>query len=402
MGTKFVAVAVLFLINVLFLSIHIVYTAFEAHADLHITYTIYQQSPLKQINDSIYHLSFLAPIAEAVQDVESSSLITSNGGLVSVKGVTLICPPGAVDDPVVVKLILEEPSKYCGLILNHGLENDLKFGSPIINCQPNGQTFKKHVKFVIALDNEIKNVNEANLVLHGTPTGGRKICWENITHNSKFDLEKKELSVNMNHFSLIAVLVRLAWVHTKEIATRLNLMSFKYMLSVLFKSNHRNLPCDELAFVFMSQDIYKEQFYREHDDSALMKLKNDGFEELCSNVRKESGFIYNNENLTVSVQLGEDYKLANNQQERITFAVDSSVWWSTGHVVKLPLQASGIDAKILCGRIVVESQYGHVGEDHFCQQGESHFLNFAIDINSQTLIIMAKNARYAVSLYSIQ
>ena len=70
--------------------------------------------------------------------------------------------------------------------------------------------------------------------------------------------------------------------------------------------------------------------------------------------------------------------------------MDSSVWWSTGHVVRLSLQASGTDAKILCGRIVVEGQYGHVEEDHFCQQGEFHF---AIDINySPTLIIKAKHS----------
>lgn len=287
----------------------------------------------------------------------------------SVKGVKLICPPGAVDDPVAIKLILEETYKYCGLIVNHGLENELKFGAPIINCQPNGHMFKKYVKLVIAVDSEKEN---SILVLHGTPTEGGKINWEDVTRNSQFDLVNKELSVNIDRFSIIAVLVRLAWVQTKDIATRLNLLSFKYMLSVLFKSSRPNVRHDELAFVFMSRDIYREQFYREHDDCALMKLKSDGFEELCSNVRRESGFIYNNENLQVSVQLGEDYKPANNQQERITFVVDSSVWWSTGHVVKLSLQASGNYAKILCGRIVVEGQHGHVEEDHFCQQGQFH------------------------------
>ena len=213
----------------------------------------------------------------------------------SVKGVKLICPPGAVDDPVTIKLILEETYKYCSLIVNHRLENDLKFGAPIINCQPNGQMFKKHVKFVIAVDSERENSTEAFLVLHGTPSESGKIHWEDITRNSKFDMENKELSVNIDHFSLIAVLVRLAWVQTKEIATRLNLISFKYMLSVLCKRSRPNLPYDELAFVFMSRDIYREQFYREHDDCALMKLKRDGFEELCSKVRMESSFIYNNE-----------------------------------------------------------------------------------------------------------
>ena len=141
--------------------------------------------------------------------------------------------------------------------------------------------------------------------------------------------------MNIDNFSLIAVLVRLAWVQTKEIATRLNLISFKYTLSVLCKCSGPNLPYDELAFVFMSRDIYRGQIYREHDDCALIKLKSDGFEELCSNVRLESGFI--NENLQVSVHLGEDYKPASDQQERITFVVDSSVWWRTGHVVKLSL-----------------------------------------------------------------
>ena len=299
--------------------------------------------------------------------------MTSNGGIVSVNGVKLIFPPGAVDDPVAIKLVLEEPYKYCGRILDHGLENKLKFGAPIINCQPNGQMFKKHVKFVIAVDSEKENSIEVFLVLHGTPAEGGKIYWEDVTRNSKLDLENKELSVNIDHFSIIAVLVRLVWVQTKEIATRLNLISFKYMLSVLFQTSRPNLAYDELAFVFMSRDVYREQFYREHGDCALMKLKSDGFEELCSDVRRETGYIYNNENLQVSVQLGEDYKPANNQQERITFVVDSSVWWSTGHVVKLSLQASGTDAKILCGRIVVEGQHGHVEEDHFCQQGEFHF-----------------------------
>lgn len=311
---------------------------------------------------------------EEVQDVESSGIVTSEGGSVSVNGVKLTCPPGAVDDPVNIKLKLEEPQRYCGLILNHGLENDLIFGAPIINCQPNGQTFKEHVTLTIAVDrNEKGNSTDALLVLHGKPTTDGRIFWEDITQNSKFDLEKKELKVEIAQFSLIAVLLRLTWVHTKEIVTRLNVISFKYTLSVLFKSNHQNSPFEDLALMFMSQDIYQEQFYRERDDSALVQLKSDGFEELGSNVGQESNYIYNKESLTVSIQLGEDYKPANDKQQSTTFTVDSSVWWSTGHVVKLPLQGSGADAKILCGRVVVRGQHGHVREDHFCQQGEFHF-----------------------------
>lgn len=311
---------------------------------------------------------------EEVQDVESSGIVTSEGGSVNVNGVKLTCPPGAVDDPVNIKLKLEEPQRYCGLILNHGLENDLIFGAPIINCQPNGQTFKEHVTLTIAVDrNEKGNSTDALLVLHGTPTTDGRIFWEDITQNSKFDLEKKELKVEIAQFSLIAVLLRLTWVHTKEIVTRLNVISFKYTLSVLFKSNHQHSPFEDLALMFMSQDIYQEQFYRERDDSALVQLKSDGFEELGSNVGQESNYIYNKESLTVSIQLGEDYKPANDKQQSTTFSVDSSVWWSTGHVVKLPLQGSGAEAKILCGRIVVRGQHGHVREDHFCQQGEFHF-----------------------------
>lgn len=318
---------------------------------------------------------------EEVQDVESSGIVTSEGGSVSVNGVKLTCPPGAVDDPVNIKLKLEEPQRYCGLILNHGLENDLIFGAPIINCQPNGQTFKEHVTLTIAVDrNEKGNSTDALLVLHGTPTTDGRIFWEDITQNSKFDLEKKELKVEIAQFSLIAVLLRLTWVHTKEIVTRLNVISFKYTLSVLFKSNHQHSPFEDLALMFMSQDIYQEQFYRERDDSALVQLKSDGFEELGSNVGQESNYIYNKESLTVSIQLGEDYKPANDKQQSTTFTVDSSVWWSTGHVVKLPLQGSGADAKILCGRVVVRGQHGHVREDHFCQQGEFHFQKFAIHV----------------------
>ncbi|KAJ7388408.1 hypothetical protein OS493_037800 [Desmophyllum pertusum] len=157
---------------------------------------------------------------EDVEDVESSSVVTKEGGSVSVKGVKLTCPTGAVDDPVTIKLKLEEPYKYCGLIVHHGLENDVIFGAPVINCQPNGQMFKKHVRLTVALDNEIGRSTGALLVLHGAPTSDGKIFWEDITHNSRFDLEKEELQVEINQFSLFAVLLRLTkstWVQTKEI-----------------------------------------------------------------------------------------------------------------------------------------------------------------------------------------
>ncbi|KAJ7388407.1 hypothetical protein OS493_037799 [Desmophyllum pertusum] len=120
----------------------------------------------------------------------------------------------------------------------------------------------------------------------------------------------------------------------------------------------------------MSQDIYQEQSYREHEDSALMQLQRNGFEELGSNVGQERGYIYNQESLTVSIQLGEGYKPINSQQESITVHVQSSVWWSTGHVIMVKLQGSSADAnspKILRGRIAVQGQHGHVLEDDFYQ-----------------------------------
>ena len=116
-------------------------------------------------------------------------------------GVQLACPPGAVDDPVNIKLKLQEPQKYYGLILNQRLENDLIFVAPVINIQPNGQTFKKHVTLTIALDCYEKEIStEALLVLHGTPAPDGRIFWKDVTGDSKFDLEKVELKVKIAQF----------------------------------------------------------------------------------------------------------------------------------------------------------------------------------------------------------
>ena len=309
------------------------------------------------------------------QNVESN-VMTSEGGTVCVNGVLLTCPPGAVDDHVTIKLKLEEPFMHWGPIVKHGLENDVIFATPIINCQPNGQTFQKNVTLTIAFKNR-KGQSHAGdlLVLHGTPNTVGRVLWEDITHNSKFHSKEKELNVEITGFSLIAVLLRLTWVQAKEIVTRLNFIPFKYNLSVLFKSDHQHSSLDELALVFMSQDIYQEQFYREHDDSALMQLRSNGFEELgCNVVQESNNYIYNKETLTLTIQLGEDYKPAISQQECIKFTVDSSVWWSTGHVIKVPIQGSSADAKILCGRITVQGELGHIQESHFCQLGKFYFL----------------------------
>ena len=316
---------------------------------------------------------------EDAQDVESSGIVASRGGSVSVNGVKLTCPHGAVKDPVTVKLKLDEPHKYCGLLIHRGLENVVIFDGHIINCQPNGQIFEKNVMLTISFDKMKRKSPDALLVLHGTPTTEGRIFWEDITCSSKFDLVKKELEVQLTRFSLIALLRRLIWVPAKEILTRLNLISFKYMLSVLYKNNRQHSLVDELAVVFMSLESYQEPLYREHGHSALTQLKRNGFEELNSNIIQDRNYICNNESLIVSVQLEEDYKLANNQQKCITLVVDASVWWSTGHAIKLPLQGSGAGTKIICGRIAVQGQCGHVREDHFCQMGEFCFLNFGLN-----------------------
>ena len=49
---------------------------------------------------------------EDIQDVESSHVLTRYFGSVSVNEMNLSCPRGAVDDPVTIKLTLEEPYKH--------------------------------------------------------------------------------------------------------------------------------------------------------------------------------------------------------------------------------------------------------------------------------------------------
>ena len=313
-------------------------------------------------------------LAEDSKDVTASKIVTSNGASLSVKGVNLIFPPGAVKDPVTVRLTLEEPYRYCYLITRCGLQNDLIFVAPIVNCQPNGQKFKNQITMKVTLNGKRAKSLGDPLVLHGTRTGqSQKPNWEDITDKSKFDFETKELKVKISQFSLIAVLARLTWVRTKDIVTRLNLMPFSYKLSVLLKSNQQQCAFDELALVFMSQETYQEEYFRDHKDYALMQLKNDGFEELPIDCRnsQENNCIYNKEILEISIHLGEDYKPMNNEQECFGVVVDSVAWWNTGHVIKLPLlQISNANSKIFCGKILVKGEYGHVRENKFWQQGE--------------------------------
>ena len=308
-------------------------------------------------------------------NVESVGIVTSKGGMVVAKGVQVTCPPGAIntsESPLTIKITVEEPSKHYGLIVRKGLQNDVAFGAPIIDLQPNGQLFQKPVIVRTKLDAGEANCTIKFIILHGTKAENGKVIWQDVSHNSKFDEEKSEVRVEIDRFSLIAVLrlLRSTLILTKDIVSRFNLLSFNYTLTVLFKANHPHSRYGELALVFMSQDICHEEYYREHDNSALMQLKRDRFQELCSKDGRGSNNIYNKENLDVFVHLGEDYQLADTLQDgSLAVSVDSPVWWSTGLVIKLPLQGSG-EVRILCGRIRVHGQYGHASEYHFCEKGE--------------------------------
>ena len=282
-----------------------------------------------------------------------------------------------------IKITVEEPCRHYGLIVRKRLQNDVVFGAPIIHLQPNGQLFRKPVIVRATLDAGEENCVNKFIILHGRKANNGEVVWQDVNRNSKIyqsqplvhsflhDVEKNELRVEIDHFSLIAVLrlLKTTLILTKDIVSRFNLLSFNYTLTVLFKENHPHSRHGELALVFMSQDIHHEEYYREHDNSALMQLRREGFLELCSRDARERNNIYNNENLEVFVDLGEDYQLADIPQEGfLPVSVNSPVWWSTGLVVKLPLQGNG-EVRILCGRISVHGQYGHASEFHFCEQG---------------------------------
>ena len=280
------------------------------------------------------------------------------------EGVRLMCPPGAVDNPVNVTITLVDPSKHCGLLVQKDLENDVMFCAPIISLQPSGHFFNKPVELTSKF--EVKNfTRDEVVVLHGTETRNGKVVWRDITHNAKIDETHAALNIKTERFSVIAAFIRRTYIRTKDIVSRLNLVAFNYTISVLLKdSSHPN----EIALLFVSQDVYHEEFYREHETSALVQLVAERFRELC--VRSvddhEEKRVCNYENLQMSVCLGEDYKLSDSQRSLV---VESSHWWSTGHVIKLPLESTK-DVRILCGKINVKGEYGHSSERQFCELGE--------------------------------
>ena len=294
----------------------------------------------------------------------SGILIGNRGGVVREDGVKLMFPPKAVVRPLHVKIALENPSRYYGLIIEKDLENDVIFCAPIINLHPNGHFFQEPATLTFYLN--IKHFKCDNVViLHGKEAVDGKICWEDITEMSKVNVRKAKVTTTVKGFSFITALLKLTWIRTKEIVTRLNLVAFNYTLAVLLDLNF-----NKLALLFVSQDVYGEEFYRESETSALVQLKAEGYIELLvrSVDEHEEKRIYNHETLKVSVCLGEDYKPTNGHDNH-SFTVDAYSLWNTGHIITLSLEATK-DVRILCGKIYVEGEYGHRGEGYFCELGE--------------------------------
>lgn len=321
-----------------------------------------------------YKYNYIASIKDTLlwkDNIIFSNIVTSKGGLLFGKDVDLMCPQGAVDDPVTVKITLEDPSKYYGLIAQRDLENDVMFASPIINLEPNGHVFKKPVTLTAKL--QIENFHSADvLILHGTETRNGKITWLDITHHSEINEKNAEVIVEFGHFSIIAALQRLQKMTTilaKDIVYRLNVLPFHYTMSVLVNKNSLR---EELALLFVSQDVYNEKFYKENDTAALMQLKVEGFRELHVHSLNGEGEkrVYNGETLRVAVCLGEDYRLADSEQGIFDFIVHSNVWWNTGEVFRIPLEWTE-DVRILCGTISVQGGHGHRSERNICEIGES-------------------------------
>ena len=304
-----------------------------------------------------------------------TSTVTSEGGELVGESVKLICPPGAVYNSLSVCVTLEDPSKYYGLLVLKDLENDVMFGAPIISLEPSGHLFFKPLTLVGKFSGTF-NWDDV-LILHGSKTEGGKINWQDISHNSKIDEANTELVIEIEHFSIIAILRRLSrssLLRTKDIVSRLNLQAFNYNLSVLLNKSNPSLVRDELALLFDSQGVYNEKFYREDEaSSALMQLKKQGFEKLHVRCSPEEKGIYNNETLQVNVRLGEDYKLADSQQATVSFTVHSSEWWHEGKVVRIPLERNK-NVTSLCGKVSVRGEYGHKSERNFNERGKIDIL----------------------------
>jgi len=286
------------------------------------------------------------------------------------EGVRLVIPPGAVEEPVMISAAFEDPFRYYRLIVQKDLENDVAFAAPIIKLRPNGQVFKIPVKLATKLTiSDFKKTDV--IVLHGTEDGDG-ISWEDVTHvYSNIDEASEEVTTEMEHFSTRMVFVRRSWICLKSFGCWLTSFSFHYTLSVLMKKSDKG---SILSLVFLSQDVYNEEFYREHSDtSALVQLKRNGFKELhlTSTDSQHNKCVYNNEKLQVSIRLQENYKLFDTEERHIT--VKSAVWWARGHVEKMNLDRI-TDISVVRCNIKIHRESGHYCSMHFGESGEVDFV----------------------------
>ena len=192
-------------------------------------------------------------------------VISSTGGVVTEKNIKLVFPPGAVENPVSVSISLEDPSRYYGLIVQNSLENDVIFGAPVIRLQPDGLLFKKPVTLTAKFEIGDFACNDI-VILNGREERGGMITWEDVTPNSvatTLDKPNAKVQIEMEHFSLTAILLTVVRFTQLHLLTRFNLMSFHYTLSVWL--NDKSPKSDELALLFVSQDVYHEQFYEEQE-----------------------------------------------------------------------------------------------------------------------------------------
>ena len=292
------------------------------------------------------------------------------------KGIRLVCPVGAVERPVSVSMTLEDPFKYYGFLFQKDLEKDVVFGAPTIILRPNGYFFKKPVTLMTKFNIQDLNCSDV-LVLHGTEAGVGKITWEDVTHSAKIDEISQELTIELRHFSRIVVLLRKTRIRAKDFVSRINLLAFHYRLLVLLRKSDclsekvLNEADGELALIFVSEDVYHEQFYKLQNSSALVQLEKDQFVKLHVSRSETQGRrrISNNENLKVDVHVGEDYKLADGQQESRKVTVQASAWWNGGKVVSLSLKSKR-EVRSLCGTITVQGENGHTSTWHFSEEGE--------------------------------
>lgn len=302
-----------------------------------------------------------------------SRTINSEGGEVVGEGVRLVIPPGAVEEPVIISAAFEDPFRYYRLIVQKDLENDVAFAVPIIKLRPNGQVFKIPIKLTTKFTvSDFKKTDV--IVLHGTEDGDG-ISWEDVTLYSNIDEASEEVTTEMEHFSIQMVLVRRSLICLKSFGYWLTSFSFHYTLSVLMKKSDKG---STLSLVFLSQDVYNEEFYREHSDtSALVQLKRDGFKELhlTSNGSQHDKCVYNNEKLQVSIRLEENCKLVDTKERHIT--VKSSVWWARGHVEEMNLDRI-TDISVVRGNIKIHRESGNDCSMHFGESGEVDLLHSII------------------------